>query len=97
MKLFINGFEIEATPGEAYDFMQLVERRRQQGSWIENAAADPEPAAGPENKPVKLKSKKKDIGKILALRKAGWTTAKIADEFNVSIQTIRNWMKEAEA
>ena len=40
---------------------------------------------------------RKDLGKVKALRPAGFTQAKIADEFGVSVQTISNWMKEAEA
>lgn len=31
-----------------------------------------------------------DLGKLRALRDAGWTLKKIADEFNVSVQTVSN-------
>ena len=40
---------------------------------------------------------RKDLGKVKALREAGWPVTKIADEFGVAEQTVRNWMKEAEA
>lgn len=44
------------------------------------------------------KSKKKplDDGKMLALRKAGWTYEKIADEMHCSTQTVINHIKEKE-
>lgn len=34
-----------------------------------------------------------DTGKLGALRRAGWSVTKIADEFGVSAPTIRNYMK----
>lgn len=48
--------------------------------------------------PKKANNKAKlDLGKIAALRNAGWTIDKIADEMKVSHQTIRNHMDEAQA
>ena len=35
-----------------------------------------------------------DMGKVRALLKAGWSIAKVADEFNVSDQTMRKRLKE---
>ena len=40
--------------------------------------------------------KKLDDGKMLALRKAGWTYEKIADEMGCSPQTVINHIKEKE-
>lgn len=37
-----------------------------------------------------------DTGKLLALRKAGWTIEKIADELSVSVGTICNYLKKLE-
>lgn len=37
-----------------------------------------------------------DMGKVKALRKAGWTLEKIADEMGCSAQTIANKLKGAE-
>ena len=34
-----------------------------------------------------------DVGKLGALRKAGWSVAKIAEEMGVTDQTVRNYMK----
>ena len=52
-----------------------------------------------EAKPVKEEPKRKplDDGKIKALRKAGWSLEKIADEMGVSAQTVSNHLRKAEA
>lgn len=39
-------------------------------------------------------NRKKDLGKLQSLLNAGWTVKEIREEFNVSDQTVRNWMKE---
>ena len=49
-------------------------------------------------KPVKAEEPKRktlDDGKIKALRKAGWSLEKIADEMGVSAQTISNHLNKA--
>ena len=48
--------------------------------------------------PKEKKSNRKplDDGKMLALRKAGWTYEKIADEMHCSAQTVINHIKEME-
>ena len=46
-----------------------------------------------EEKPAPKKRVKFDVGKMGALRKAGWSVIKIADEMGVSEQTVRNYMK----
>ena len=38
-----------------------------------------------------------DTGKIKALKDAGWTVAKIADEMGVSDQTIYNYLNKMES
>ena len=51
----------------------------------------------PEPKPKKAKKERKssvDSGKIGALRKAGWPIAKIADEMQITDQTVRNHLKK---
>lgn len=52
-----------------------------------------------EPKPVKEEPKRKplDDGKIKALRKAGWSLEKIADEMGCSAQTVSNHLKGAKA
>lgn len=46
-----------------------------------------------EAKPAPKKRVKFDVGKLGALRKAGWSVSKIADEMGVSEPTVRNYMK----
>ena len=48
-----------------------------------------------ESKPAPNK-KKLDDGKMLALRKAGWTYAKIADEMGCAEQTVINHIRDKE-
>ena len=60
---------------------------------------EPEPVKeAPAPDPVEGKPKKTrkpfDTGKLGALRRAGWSVAKIADEMGVSEQTVRNHMKK---
>lgn len=69
-------------------------------------APEPEPEPEPveeapapdsvEETPKKTKKTRKpfDTGKLGALRRAGWSVAKIADEMGVSEQTVRNHMKK---
>lgn len=55
----------------------------------------PDPESTPKPKPEKKRKRKSfDTGKLKALRNAGWSIAKIADETGVSEQTIRNHMKK---
>lgn len=64
----------------------------------EQKPAEPKPA--PADKPKESKAPKKttrkelDMGKVKALRDAGWTFEKIADEMGCSPQTIVNRLKE---
>lgn len=88
MKLLKNDWLIEATPEEAFELMQMFEPKPE--------PKKPEPKK-PAPKTKKIGPKKKDLGKVKALREAGWAVTKIADEFGVAEQTIRNWIKEAEA
>jgi len=59
---------------------------------------EPEPEPEPK-KPAPKKPAGKiniDMGKVKALRNAGWSYDKIGDEMGVSAQTIANRMKEYE-
>lgn len=71
----------------------------------------PDPEQAPPQKPKKAHTKKTveetereyqtrkidDIGKLRALRDAGWSVAKIADEFRCSKVTVYNALKKLEA
>ena len=56
-------------------------------------AAFPQTTKEAEPKEEKPKRKRIDQGKVLALAKAGWTVAKIADEMDCSYPTVRNIIK----
>lgn len=63
--------------------------------FMTNAPADePEAKPKPKTAPAKPKAAPKapalDHGKIMALHKAGWSTAAIADEMGCSGQTVLN-------
>lgn len=58
---------------------------------------EPDPVVEDPQLPQKTETKKGrkkalDTGKLKALRAAGWTVAKIADEMGVSEPTIRNYI-----
>lgn len=80
MKTEYNGLVISGTPGEMVEFAQLLKPQEK--------PTEPKPAPDP------TKKKDIDMGKVKALRKAGWAYAKIADEMGVSTQTIVNRLKE---
>lgn len=52
--------------------------------------AKPKAAAKPKKKTVSKARKEIDMGKVGALRNAGWSWEKIGDEFSVSAQTVIN-------
>ena len=56
-------------------------------------AAFPQTTKAEEPKEEKPKRKRIDQGKVLALAKAGWTVAKIADEMSCSVQAVYNALK----
>lgn len=53
--------------------------------------------AEPEKPKRATKKKTLDLGKMAALRNAGWSYRKIADELGCSAQTVANRMEEAQA
>lgn len=82
MQTVINGLTITGTPIEMAELAKLLTAQ------VEKPQADPKPEP---KKKVQL-----DMGKVKALRKAGWTLEKIADEMGCSAQTIANKLKGAE-
>lgn len=65
---------------------------------IQTEKPKPKPAPKPKKSAKKPGPKKKqlDIGKMNALRKAGWSIPKIADEMGVSAPTIRKALRDLE-
>lgn len=63
-------------------------------------AEKPEKPAEPKKPKAKpggrMRKKKLDLGKIAALRNAGWSLEKIADELGCCTQTTANHIKEAQ-
>lgn len=58
---------------------------------------DPEVKAQPKAQPKQAAGKKRlDDAKMLALRKAGWSYEKIADEMRCATQTVINHIREME-
>ena len=88
MQTIINGLTITGTPSEMAELAKLLKAQVEtpkQATKAEPKQAQPKPA----KKPL-------DMGKVKALRKAGWTLEKIADEMGCSAQTIANKLKGAE-
>lgn len=56
--------------------------------------SEPEPTPEPKKKPAR-KRLELDLGKIGALREAGWEIGRIAEEIGCHPQTIRNHLPEA--
>lgn len=61
-----------------------------------NCPDKPEPAPTPEPQQEKKSTRKIDLdmGKVKALRDAGWTLKEIAEEMHVAPSTISNKLKE---
>jgi len=82
MQTVINGLTISGTPIEMAELAKLFTAQ------VEKPQAD--------TKPEPKKKVQLGMGKVKALRKAGWTLEKIADEMGCSAQTIANKLKGAE-
>ena len=87
MKLLKNGYEIEGTAEEVFLLLQMETKYTE---FLEKKEKPKKPA---QKKPAR-KPLEKDMGKVKALRDAGWSLEKIADEFGVSPMTVSNWMKK---
>lgn len=81
------GYSIIGTPEEMHAFLKLEEEQLQQ-----DAEQKPELAI----KKRKAARKEIDWGKVRALRDAGWSYEKIAEEMRVSVVTLYNRRKEGE-
>ena len=86
-------YDIVAQPAEVLELLML-------GNKEEEAEVKPEIEAAPA-KPKQIRNRPKhykkelDVGKMRALRDAGWSLSKIADEMRCSPQTVANKLKEA--
>lgn len=80
MQTVINGLTISGTPIEMAELIIL-------------RTTEPKQDAASKKQTTKVQL---DMGKVKALRKAGWTLEKIADEMGCSAQTIANKLKGTE-
>ena len=86
MIIKFNGYDIEATVDEV---RALLTDAAPEKVIVQAPEMDPEPEPKKTNKKIPL-----DMGKVKALRKAGWTVEKIADDLRVSPSTIYSRLKE---
>ena len=78
------------------DVMPLEIRRMANEGAVFFIPDNQEAGKAPPSKPPVAKRRQIDGGKIMALRKAGWPVAKIADEMRVSQNTVRNYIRKME-
>ena len=95
MIITINNYQIEGTPSEMCELMFIMERLNRHDE--EKVAPVEEPAEQAEEPAPAPKKRPFDIGKAKALREAGWTLNRIADELKCSPQTVSNKLKEVGA
>ena len=88
----------QGVPEDGWDIERGAELCRECYDIIDDAVmAAIRMISKPESKQKKTAKKDIDMGKVKALRKAGWTLEKIGDEFSVSAQTIANHITAYEA
>lgn len=82
-----------------YDIEGTVEEIKELLGMMQPKAVIQEelPKAVVKAKPKPKKKKEVDSGKIKALRKAGWSMTKIADEMRCSISTVSRYCQESAA
>ena len=83
-----------------YHTLFLLEQNHQVMFFLPDDPEEDKPPAEekstPPSKPPAAKRRQIDGGKIMALRKAGWPVAKIADEMRVSQKTVYTYLKKME-
>lgn len=99
-------YDIMATPHEVYELMNLAVEEMKAVEKLQEIHEEvvtklektkTEAPAKPKQKRKRPEHYKKelDVPKMRALRKAGWSLSKIADEMRCSPQTVSNKLKEA--
>ena len=86
--------DIEGRPEEVLEMLKLAAGQREEMKEVEEKLEEIRSEASTQPKKTKSKSDL-DVPKMRALRKAGWTLSKIADEMRCSPQTVSNKLKEA--
>ena len=96
MIITYKGYDITGTPAEIHEFLFVAERVDAPATMQATGLPEAEPEKVAEavvKQTAKRKQKDFDTGKARALREAGWTFAKIADEMGVAPQTVANRLK----
>lgn len=79
-------YDIEGTVEEIKELLGMMQPKA--------VVQEDPPKAEVKAKPKPKKKKEVDSGKIKALRKAGWSMTKIADEMRCSISTVSRYCQE---
>lgn len=79
-------YDIEGTVEEIKELLGMMQPKA--------VVQEEPPKAEVKTKPKPKKKKEVDSGKIKALRKAGWSMTKIADEMRCSISTVSRYCQE---
>lgn len=79
-------YDIEGTVEEIKELLGMMQPKA--------VVQEEPPKAVVKAKPKPKKKKEVDSGKIKALRKAGWSMTKIADEMRCSISTVSRYCQE---
>lgn len=79
-------YDIEGTVEEIKELLGMMQPKA--------VVQEEPPKAIVKTKPKPKKKKEVDSGKIKALRKAGWSMTKIADEMRCSISTVSRYCQE---
>lgn len=79
-------YDIEGTVEEIKELLGMMQPKA--------VVQEEPPKAEVKTKPRPKKKKEVDSGKIKALRKAGWSMTKIADEMRCSISTVSRYCQE---
>lgn len=73
--------------------VSTVELHKEEKSWVPPSLT----YAEDERRKVQSRKLKIDLGKMFALKQAGWSRAQVADDLNVTYQTVsKYWNKEKE-
>ena len=87
-------YDIVAQPAEVYELMELAAGKEEVEEVTPEVTKAPAKPKQVRNRPKHYK-KELDVGKMRALRDAGWSLSKIADEMRCSPQTVANKLKGA--
>lgn len=86
-----------AEAGAVFAVMQTQAKAEERLKKEPEPKAEVKPTPPPKSPAGKGRKRKLDTGKMRALREAGWSYEKIADEMGCSAGTVWNYFKDKEA